>query len=174
MWVSPRRAACRPRNPLACDQADLAPRLPLAQVFDIRGRYGTYGKVDSMTVTMQKAVEEGGREYKYVDYKFTTLSPGGRDIDRNGCIKLTVIDGDIIMFVASSNSNRWKNVKATIADSLTTFSAALAPKVGGHAIATSLEHTLLHTHSCTHTHTHQHQDTDSKTSPHCPLNPTRP
>jgi len=41
------------------------------QVFDIRGRYGTYGKVDSMTVTLDKTVEEGGRKYKYVDFKFT-------------------------------------------------------------------------------------------------------
>lgn len=123
------------------------------QVFDIRGRYGTYGKVDTITITKKKVVEEGGRQYKYIDFKFSvcqlsrfpprfvrrhlspfltqTLSPGSREIERNGCVKVTSVDGDLIMLVASSNSNRWKSVKETIAATISTFSVAKTPKVCG-------------------------------------------
>jgi len=120
------------------DIAGVDPSYMLDKVFDIRGRYGTYGKVDSMTVTLEKTVEEGGRKYKYIDFKFTTLSPGSREIDRNGCIKVAAVDGDMVMLIASSNANRWKKQKEVIASTITTFSAAPAPKVTG----TRSQHTL--------------------------------
>jgi len=108
--------------------SDLPPEYVLDKVFDSRGRYGTYGKVDSVKVTTSKVEQEGLFSYKYIDFKFTSLGPGGREIERNGCLKATIVDDDVIMFVSSSTSNRWKSVKSTIASSVVSFQAFPAPK----------------------------------------------
>eukprot|EP00281_Chroomonas_sp_CCMP1168_P030023 CAMPEP_0206242000 /NCGR_PEP_ID=MMETSP0047_2-20121206/16815_1 /ASSEMBLY_ACC=CAM_ASM_000192 /TAXON_ID=195065 /ORGANISM="Chroomonas mesostigmatica_cf, Strain CCMP1168" /LENGTH=307 /DNA_ID=CAMNT_0053666973 /DNA_START=23 /DNA_END=943 /DNA_ORIENTATION=- len=117
-----------PNAPGVSSLKDIDSKYPLDKVFDIRGRYGTFGKVDAITVTKKKVEKEGTNEFLYIDFKFTTLSPGGREIDRTGCLKIALVDGDLVMLVASSNSNRWKKVQEEIAQTVTSYSAAAAPK----------------------------------------------
>ena len=43
--------------------------------------------------------------------RFSSLSPGGREIARTGCLKAALVDGDAFMLVSSATSNRWKYVQ---------------------------------------------------------------
>lgn len=113
---------------LVAPALDLDAQYLLDKVFDIRGRYGTFGKIDNVKISKQRTETEGQQQYLYLDFKFTSLSPGGREIDRNACIKATLVDGDAVMLVASSNSNRWNKVKDTIAVSINSFSVTPTPK----------------------------------------------
>ena len=70
------------------DVAAIDPKYVLDKVFDIRGRYGTFGKIDTISVKKTKVDTEGTSTYKYIDFAFSSLTPGGRDVERNGCIKV--------------------------------------------------------------------------------------
>ena len=35
---------------------------------------------------------EGKSTYKYIDFAFNSLTPGGREVERNGCIKVSPLN----------------------------------------------------------------------------------
>jgi len=79
--------------------SELNPKYVLDKVFDIRGRYGTFGKIDTIDVKKTASVTEGKYQYKYIDFTFSSFTPGGREVERNGCIKVGIVDGDCIMLI---------------------------------------------------------------------------
>lgn len=110
------------------DVEELDSKYVLDKVFDIRGRYGTFGKIDTIDVKKSKVAEEGKSTYKYIDFAFNSLTPGGREVERNGCIKVAIVDDDCIMLVASATSAKWRATKEAIASTVTSFVAVPAPK----------------------------------------------
>ena len=41
-----------------------------------------------VSVTGTVPCAEGKATYKYIDFTFSSLTPGGREVERNGCIKV--------------------------------------------------------------------------------------
>mmetsp|Transcript_35002 Transcript_35002/g.46236 ORF Transcript_35002/g.46236 Transcript_35002/m.46236 type:complete len:274 (-) Transcript_35002:385-1206(-) len=103
---------------------ELSPTAILDKIFDSRGRYSQFGKPDDYRSASSKLEEIGGNTYRYIDVRFTALSPTQRTVERRGVVYATQVGDDVFLLFGSSTTIKWKKDGEEIKESVLSFRAS--------------------------------------------------